>query len=87
MKHFELLGHYATFQGDGHGTTGDVRLYWSPRPSRCVPFIREVSVSPLSAEWGIFPPAKVFGPSGEARHKQLCSFIGLIYLFYVLAGT
>lgn len=54
--------------------------------SRCVPFIREVSVSPLSVEWGISPPAKVSGPSGEVRRKQLCSFIGLIYLFYVLAG-
>lgn len=39
----------------------------------------------LSGEYSL--TAKVFGPSGEARHKQLCSFIGLIYLFYVLAGT
>ena len=50
---FRIL--YASPQEDGHGSTGYKWLWWSLSPSRCVPFIREASVSPLSAEWGIFP--------------------------------
>lgn len=38
-----------------NGTSGCMLMCSSPRPTMCVPFIREASVSPLSADWGIFP--------------------------------